>query len=459
MNIRFTALIILLSLSAAELFSQDVPDALNLSFVKVEQLSLIGNPDLAIVENETDSANRMLKKTYGYFLPEINLVGSAALMDPPVGIKKELIPGTYMDLHMGGRENTSYGVQIRYLLYGGGKRFDALKAAHLGEDVSKIIHAKSKRKAMHDARVAYIRVLFALEAMKLAKDGENRASSRLKQAEAKYREGALSQLEFLRVKTEQADAHYTLEEGVDRLKSAEDALRLTLGIKSREPFIYAETLRDFIPFTEKLANSILQSDELNSEEFDDVQIAQLRAKQAGLLSQIKKDELYPQIATGLSYLRKKPFLGQNIYGDEAVVQIQATIPIFRGGIDYQDYKIAENNSINARIKAEDAGRKIATYYKLLLEKRKRLVSGLEAGRLAVETARKALDASRTAWQNGAISHQELMDSELMFYRSEVRHMQYIFDILNCSSELEMISGKTDPLFEEFREVRSENYSE
>lgn len=444
-NIINYFLIIIFSLLVSTLPPRDGTDegdVMTLSIEDVQRIAIQENADLRISKNDMDSAILYKESVAGMFYPEISAFGEYTYLNPPPGIKRDLLPGIPLELSMAGRENYSYGLQIRYLLFAGGRRLDAMNAAKLNVQAAELLHNDSRRKAIYDARKAFFLVLFSREAVRLAEEGYKRARERMQNARDRFERGAISKLAYLRAETEEAESGITLQKVKDRYEASVDSLKLILNLPVSQK---VEPLGDLRGYAEKIDNH--RSDtEINISEVDMVKAARLKADQAKLAAEIKKSELYPTIIAGLRLERIKPYLAQNEYGNDASFRVSAIIPIYDGGIDVNEYRIAEKNAENASVRVEEAEKKLETYYKILLEQERRIRDEISVRRSALNTASQALDAAGVAWRNGAISHSELMDSELAYFHMEVAYLSAIREILICAAEQEKITGRKSDLF-------------
>ncbi len=425
-----------------------------LTIAAAEELALKQNPDLRIKSNDMENAHLASENAFSYFYPDIALFAGYGYTNPPPGMKKELLPGVPLDLSIGRLNSYTYGVQMRYILFAGGKRWDGYQAAKLGAEAERLLYASERRNAIYKTRKVFLYGLLAREAMRLAGEANDRSKDRLKNSQARLSQGTISSLEFLRVKTESADMELLFRESENKYRMALDAVRMTLSI----PEVRDIELSGSLALGGQQLALLEESPGMQKrlEDLDGVQIARLREKQAKIAVELEKDDFYPTLSASLNYNRSNPYLSQPIYGNNVAFQVAATFPVFEGGRSYNEYKIAQKRSESATIVAGKVHRELAAYSRSLEDRRITLQRSLSVRSEAMNTARKALSAAEVGWRNGSATYTDLRESELIRMRMEIEYYRAIVETMDCYAEEERLTGDENGQFKKSLETMGNN---
>lgn len=407
---------------------------------EVEYLSVRANPSVRIQKHELNIARSQQDLAYSAFLPNISATAKYSYLDPPPGMEKQLYGFIPMKLDLGSKDNYSYGLEMTYVLFAGGKRFDGYEAAKLGREAQEWLLKDEIRNSLFEGRQAYFRVLVLKEMRLLARRNEGRTKEHLEKAEKRFKSGTISKIDLLRTRTDYAEASLMSQESDDIYHVGLDRLKLILGLSLEDNRYPADDLQKGGLILEKYFESGDTNVKNKKPEYTKLKVIELRSKQAKLGVDVVKKSFYPTVAAKITYDRTRPYRAANEYGDNYVFAVGATLPIYEGGSRWHELKIAKEKAKQADIVRDDVRKQLESYYSILNNRIKSLYRGMSVRRANIEKARTTRDAMQVAYENGAATRSELSDTELMLFRMEVEYLKQIGELFESLAERERIAG-------------------
>lgn len=433
-------LLLFIFLIATSIFSEE---KLILSIADIEELALKNH--VAIILQKTDQEISVYQKEIAEAnnLPEIGATAGYTYIDPAMKGKISIIPGTELRPRFGYHDNYSVALQMRYLLFGGGKVQDSIEASKLGEEASKFLLKDAIHTARLEARKAYFNTLYVQELTKLVKDSEKRAKGRLQDAENKFKAGTITKLELLRIRTEAADAETLSSETADNLRNSLDQLKLILNISTEVEIGFKDNLKNY---EKNLSYLDTASFHQNSPLFPKAEAANLNVKRAQKKADIEKADFYPTVSTAVKMDHANPYQMDQKFGNILSANISASLPILDWGKNKNEYNIALAEVKKAQTVATNTRRQLENYYKSLIYRIESLKKGMVARKLNLEKAIASRDAAEVARSNGAATYNDLADTELLKFRIELDYVRNISELLIVISDWERFSEEPSGIF-------------
>lgn len=387
--------------------------------------------DLAIAANE-----KKIAKAMDY--PDVNAVTGYTYLNPPPRGVINLIPDVVvLRPKFGYANNYSAGLQMRYLLYSGGKVSTINEIATLGEEASRWLLRDSLKNAIYEARRAYFLVLLQKEMFELAKNSEKRASARYSDGQKKLHAGTITRLEFMRLETEASDSSTIASEVGDRYRFSLDQLKILLDIPAVREVNLKDNLKDFVGMTENKKEELAK----NPPVFAKAEIARIQAQRAEKKIQVAKADYLPSISAGVMANYVNPYQMMPTWGNMLSVNVSATLPVLDWGkrkynLENANYESQKSQAIVANIRRQMEG-----YYKNLIDKYESAKKGIISRQINLERALQTRDSVETAKNSGAATYSDLSDSDLFVFRIEVEYLQNISDLLIILSDLERFTNE------------------
>ncbi|MBW7859082.1 MAG: TolC family protein, partial [Leptonema sp. (in: Bacteria)] len=348
MKIKRWLIIWLCCISGSSVFAEEV--ALDTAL----EIGLRSNILIKIEENQTKKSELDSKINDSFLYPELSAFGSYNYSDPRLGVKKDVISGLPpLEFNIGRNDMFSYGLQLRYLLYEGGRRSHLSYATDYLKEASRWSLVDRKRAVESEVRRSYVSVLLLKELVHLADENLNRHIRRRQDAEVALKAGTIAGLELLRVRAEEEDAKIARDEAEDRLKIGETQLSLLLSSSSilTPKGSLQVAARQAIEFE----LSILSQ---KDPEFAQLMAASLQKKAADESYQAKKSEELPTVVTGVKAAQSNPYLGQKQFGTEYNAFVQLTVPLFDFGRSSATTEKAKIDANTISLQVEETDRQL-----------------------------------------------------------------------------------------------------
>jgi len=308
----------------------------------------------------------------------------------------------------------------------GGKRHARLESARLATSVSKTDYADARRTLLLNVRQTFLGALLAKANAAFARENLSSFQSVIDLNRLRLEKGALSGADFLKIELQTLQFQTDLEDALLAFKTAKASLRALLGPSALpdefdvEGELRATALERNLPELEQLALSARP----------DLKSAETEIDKASADVQLAKANSYPDPTIGTSLLHTgneiggpswfEPFYPKGETSNSMGVGMSFPIPIF----NRNQGEIARTRSEErrARFLAEAARNQVIqdveTAYAAFESSRERV-------RLYEETylsrARDSRDTAEFAYQKGATSVLDLLDTERTFRATELAY--------------------------------------
>jgi outer membrane protein len=215
----------------------------------------------------------------------------------------------------------NYAVNVRQILFAGGRPIRGLKYASNLETLSEKTVIRLKQQILLETASAYIMILTADENLAIARKGYELSARQLKTSESLFRAGEAARTSVLRAEVAQSAAERNI------------ILAENIGAKARDYFSTLTNIRgdySLMPvevqaFEETDLDALISRALLHREEME---MIRLELKNAELNEKIKRGERYPVLTADFNYIRQKSeFPSTSWYN----FVLGFSIPIFDGG--------------------------------------------------------------------------------------------------------------------------------
>lgn len=328
-----------------------------------------------------------------------------------------------------GFDNAESTLLLSQLLELGGKRNHRVKAAKLGEEMSRFAYEQASMHLLAEVSKAFVSVLAAQEQLELLQQNVKLASEALTGAETRVDSGEASPLEQLKAQSVLASEEISARQAERKLDAARRQLAELYGSDDPKFSRASGKLRQSIPLpTQK---SLKQTLERHPEM---LRWASLLEQHRQLVA-LEESKSIPDLTLGIGL---KHFNGNdNLSG---VVQFNVPIPLFdrnQGNILKAREKLgkAHENSRASRIKALVA--LTSTHRKL--EFLRDEVENIEQNLLS--SSQSVQEKTWRAYQEGKASYLEFIDAQRMFAEARIRHTETLVEYNKAFFELEVLAGR------------------
>lgn len=417
----------------------------SLDLQTAEKIGVTESLALRIAKAELEISQSTIDLAESSLYPSFEAGASYQYMDPPAAGKVELIPGFKKTLTMGYQHNFDLGLQAKAVLYAGGKRWEAIDAAKLGEQAQRYLYTEALRGASFTIRSAYFQAKLSEEGAALAEKAYERSKDRRVEAEQSFKAGAISKLELLRAKTGESDFLIQRDESRDTARSSRDSLASFLNVTPDSMGTLSDSLETWEKKVRGLDPAALRQEEPG---FTRIEAARTAARAMEQKAKMAESDYYPTVVAGLKYDIMQPFHMENKVGDQFAAVIQATVPIYDWGKTSSNVEMARKEASKASLQAEDAYRKLMVHYREVMNRLESLQQSLDSRKTGIDQAKQTLEATTVARKNGAATHSDVSDAELLLLRMELAQLRTITEFLIQLAHFEQLTGIRTGVFPE-----------
>jgi outer membrane protein len=320
--------------------------------------------------------------------------------------------------------------------------FSGIRIAEYYANLQKENVAAIESKIKTEVKKSYYNVLFLKEVLEVNKKSLQNSADNLTVVEARYRNGANTEFDFLRAKVKVESTKPTVSQSENNLEISKKLFKNTIGLKNNEDIdvkgILTYDSTEIIGSTEDILKKIAE----NNVSVRQLNISQLINKE---LVTIDKANFLPKF-----YLFSKYQLEADEENDKSFFNYKYN-NIFTAGIGMSwDLNFLTNSYKKSQSEIEtkktsetiaDVKQKLKISGQNIISKmddaRKRITANLET----VKLAERGLELANISFKNGVINQIDVLDAELMVNQSKLAYLQAIYDYLTAKAELEELLEK------------------
>ncbi len=338
------------------------------------------------------------------------------------------------------------GLTASYVLYDP-QRFYREESAKLNIDLQKLNEQRVKNNIISNVNNAYFDYLIAKKNVILKQKIHEQNQLSLKQAEIRYKSGAISIIDFNRSNIKSEQSKLNIEKARNEENSARINLFSSMGIRGSEKIdvIYSEPEKlPAIRYNLKELYSLALIFNLNIRE------ARINKKLAHL-NIISKQALHkPKVNFSFSlgylnyYLKGIDSMSENFDNENwtpsALGKITASLPIYTGGGIAAQVDSAYSGYNKAQYKERNVIRQVNNKILESFENIRDLYKQIEMSNQLIDLSKKQYRMIKTNYESGLSSQAELFNHEVEVLDSETKHMQNIYNYIKQIKSLSEIVG-------------------
>lgn len=361
------------------------------------------NPSLAAQRASLDKSQMQFRGTVSPFLPQASASAGRTRS------------GRDTDAGLTTSDDSSVGLSAQQTLFAGGQNTGRRAQGRAALDASREDLRASQAQVTYDVRVAFARLLYAQEGIRLA---ETIVASRLANAqliELRYEGGREHKGSLMRVQAAHRQAESSLAQARRDCEVARRQLGRVLGRTSPDVSATGRLEVAELPPPPQLGPLVRQTPDYA------IAAAQLRSAEAGLT--VARSAYYPDVSAGASVSRS----GQDWPTDESgwSLSLKLSYPFFPGGRNYYDVQSARaelrrSRSLLAAKESELAVRLDQAYADLADAAEQVHVQQqyLEAARVRAEIARTQYASGMMSFEDWDLIENDLIDKQTALLQSQ-----------------------------------------
>lgn len=321
--------------------------------------------------------------------------------------------------------------------------YSGIRIANKSRSIAEQIYKSTAAKIISDVKKAFYSVLLAKEGYKITKMRINLAEDNLKNVEKMYRQGLVSEYDYVSAQVQYQNLLPLLIQAENNLELAQNALKLMLGIDVKQDIDAAGEMEidDFqeIDYSTALKDLYQNSPELKQAEYQ-VELSR------EFVSTEFSGHLPSLFLTGnFQYQAQANDFNFNQYRwiRTTFIGVQVQIPIFKGFG-------TQARVDQARVSLQQSIERLTFTKQALENELKNTIYKIEQSRKRIETQKKAVELAelgykiaRKRFESGVGTQLEVSNAEVNLAQAKLNYQQAIYEYLVALSDLERLTGKTN----------------
>ena len=446
-----------------------IPQPTVITLEQAIEIALSENISVKVADQEIARTQYAKRGTYASLFPQID--GSASYQRT---IKRQVM---YMDFDMGafklpgsggssssttpapsssssssGKSDTGGGIEVgRLNTWSAGLSASMpLVNAQLwkslaisGQDVELAVEKarESRLNMITQVKTAYYGVLMAKEAFDVYRQVYENACENLKQVEMMRNVDKVSELDYVRAKTNVANAIPNLYDSRNSVALALWQLKAVMGVDLDLDLDIAGSLHDY---TTQMFYDIHRHDDPDISANSSMRQLAIQAEELANAVKLQKLSTVPSLALAFSYnvnamANNYDFREYN-WSPYSFVGLTLSIPIFAGGKRFHAIKQAQVQANQLDLQRQEAERQLRIGIRQQLMTMETAMNSLTSARSAVESAQKAYDIAAKAYNVGRSTLTDLNSAQLALTQARLSETQAIYSFVTAKASLEQLLG-------------------
>jgi outer membrane protein len=302
--------------------------------------------------------------------------------------------------------------------------------------------ASVESKIKTQVKKSYYNVLFLKEVLEVNNKSLQNSVDNLTVVEARYRNGANTEFDFLRAKVKVESTKPNVSQSESNLAISKKLFKNAIGLKGNEDvdvigiltYDSTEVMGSTDDILRKIAETNVMVRQLNVSQLINKELVTI--DKAGFLP---KFYLFAQYQFAANENNDKPFLNWryfNIFnaGIGITWELNFMRNSFRKTQSELEVRKTDETITDIKQKLKISGQNIISR---MDDAKKRITANLET----VKLAERGLELANISFKNGVINQIDVLDAELMLNQTKLAYLQAIYDYLSAKAELEELLEK------------------
>lgn len=443
MNTKKIGLLILLSFAAVNLFAQNNID-LELDLNTSLKIAMDNNPNIKIAELEIQRVDYSRKEAIGALLPSVNAQGSYTdnvmkqVMFMPESFAALMGGQRFMEM---GYKNSYTGAISAQLPLVNFTIWQNLKNKQTEIDLIIEKTRASKIEMRKQVKDAYFTLLLTKSSLNVLEKSYANALETLKSIENSYKQGVVSEYDYIRAQVSVNNLNPTLINARNSLDLAKMQLKMILSLPSNINIIVNEELDTYSNKihsvnTLDINNALVENTELKQM---DLNIISLRNQ----LKLINTQHLPSLTATGnyIYQTQSEDFKFKDYHWvSSASIGLNLNIPLFAGMTKINQAKQVKISISALEMQKDYLKEGMSLSVQAAVNSMNAAKEQLIANKDAIKQAQRGYEIAKVRYEVGTGTLLELNDSELSMTQSNLNYQQSLYNYLSAQANLEKVMG-------------------
>ena len=424
----------------------EVPiDTLELSLQQCIEIALEESPTIRVAEREIKRVDYSNREQHAALFPAIS--GAASYQRT---LKKQKLffdipgmPSNNEGIEVG-QDNTFVGMLSASMPIIAPTLWASLR---LNSTESKIAleEARSSKLELNNAVTkAYYAVLLAQDSYEVFERSFDNSAENAKIIGNKYEVGAVSEFEWIRADVQMRNAMTNLVSAESAINLSQLQLKMLMGVDMNIPIKTVDKLSDY---EKEVFQQAIEASSQSLDDNTDIRQFDLRTEQLRKSLEVQKTTWLPTIAATIDYQYMSMPNDDVKFKDyywfpTSTAGISLSIPLFEGGKKHYKAKQIQTQLMSMEDQRENLKRALELQMAAHTDNMIKAIEKMESGKIAVESAEKALDISQKMYEIGAGTYLDVTNAELGYIQAGLSYNQSIYDFISAKADLEKLLGTT-----------------
>jgi outer membrane protein len=409
------------------------------SLSEMIEYATLNNISVKQAELNEQTAAINLKQSKAALFPSLNASTSQSLNK---GTSADPITYEYVSSTI---HSTSVGLNAQVNLYNGSKTNNTIKQSGLLAEQSEFLAQETKNSITLSLTEAYLQALYYKEGIDIGENNLKASAEQLKRSEALYNAGSASAKDLSDMKSQHADAQYTLVAAKNSFAKQVLAIKQLLEFQPDEDFeLDIPEIKNNITITipdkiEVYKNALTAMPEIKSGELQrEIETLDLKIAKAGYQPILS---LNAGLTTGYTNTQQFSFEDQFQNNFYQRLGLTLSIPIFNNyktKASVQQAQIAIRSSeLSLLAEKKEIYQKIETAHQSLVA----ALSEMEAIEVQMEAAQTSYELSKQQYDLGLVNTVDMLISQNNYLTAQQRFIQSKYTTILYDQLLKFYQGK------------------
>ncbi len=305
--------------------------------------------------------------------------------------------------------------------------------------------ARSSKLELNNAVTkAYYAVLLAQDSYEVFERSFDNSAENAKIIGNKYEVGAVSEFEWIRADVQMRNAMTNLVSAESAINLSQLQLKMLMGVDMNIPIKTVDKLSDY---EKEVFQQAIEASSQSLDDNTDIRQFDLRTEQLRKSLEVQKTTWLPTIAATIDYQYMSMPNDDVKFKDyywfpTSTAGISLSIPLFEGGKKHYKAKQIQPQLMSMENQRENLKRALELQMAAHTDNMIKAIEKMESGKIAVESAEKALDISQKMYEIGAGTYLDVTNAELGYIQAGLSYNQSIYDFISAKADLEKLLGTT-----------------
>lgn len=438
---RFFFVVISLLLINSKLYAQDT---LIVTLSDAIEIALSESPIIKIADKEIERVDYSKKEKWGALFPSISAVGNYSR-----AIKKQKLFFALPDMPPRpegvevGQDNTFSGGISASLPIIAPTLWATIQMSELDAELALESARSSKLSLINEVSKSYYATLLAQDSYDVFKKSYDIAVENAKVIENKYKQGVVSEFEWIRadVQVKSASTNLALAENAVNLSILK--LKMLMGI---DMFTGLKVKGNLADYEATKYSDVLAIDPTTLQANSDLKQFDIKTQQLQQTLKIQKSTLMPTLSASFNYqymtMANDSVAFSNYHWfPTSTGAVTLAIPLFQGGEKINKQKQIKVQLEEMKYQRDDLRRGLELQAMSYLDNINQAIKTIETNKEGLRQAEKALLISQKMYDIGASTYLDLSNAELVYTQAGLAYNQSIYNYLSAKADLEKLLGK------------------